>query len=252
MKNKKVVSVVIPTIPGREKLIHRAIKSIKAQTYKNIEPIVVEDASISATEARNKGIYKANGFTTVLLDDDDKFLPEKTAKQLEIFKKYSNTVLVVSWILDKRFDKPYIDKCPKIVNTLEMLKMFHFSSTSSYMFRTDRLKELGGFDTDFPSAQEYELAIRASLIGEVRCVPEVLVEQNKTPGQITKDLKKKKDGMKLLLKKHKKLYRSFGIQNYLYFRLKFLAIINLYRCGGIMGKRFQSIIRKTKERVAIR
>ena len=47
--NKDKVSVIIPTY-NREKSIVKSIESVLNQTYKNIEVIVIDDASIDKTE----------------------------------------------------------------------------------------------------------------------------------------------------------------------------------------------------------
>ena len=48
MNNNPLVSVIIP-VYNRENLIQRAIKSIIDQTYKNLEIIVIDDASTDNT-----------------------------------------------------------------------------------------------------------------------------------------------------------------------------------------------------------
>lgn len=239
------VSVIIPTSKGREDLLKKSVESVKKQTHKNIE-LIIEKGGKNPGVTRNKAIEKATGKYIAFLDDDDEWGPSKLERQLDIFKKHRDAVLVVTHIKDKRFDKTYTDRCPYFSTTLDILKMVHFSSTSSYMFKTKTLKELKGFDTSFPSAQEYELAIRASLKGILYCVPIKLTTLHKTEGQISFDFNKKKKGMQILLRKHKELYKSFGLYNYLYFRFKFFIIINFYRFSPLLGSRYNWLMRKLK------
>lgn len=104
-----LVSVVIPTFE-RPVYLKRAIESVLRQTYPNLELIIVIDGQSEATkevvkhyqrlhkmriecietstkvggsEARNIGAKKAQGKLVALLDDDDEWLPEKIAIQLE-------------------------------------------------------------------------------------------------------------------------------------------------------------------------
>jgi glycosyltransferase involved in cell wall biosynthesis len=103
------VSVVIPT-HSRPALVTRAVRGALAQTFDNIEVIVVVDGPDAATvealaaisdrrlrtivlpaqggapNARNSGVRAAQGRWTALLDDDDEWLPEKLAVQLELAK----------------------------------------------------------------------------------------------------------------------------------------------------------------------
>jgi glycosyltransferase involved in cell wall biosynthesis len=101
------VSVVIPTC-NRPDLASRAVRSALAQTYEDLEVIVVIDGPDPATEealaaipdarlrvltlprqgkapnARNQGTRAATGRWTAFLDDDDEWLPEKLEVQLKL------------------------------------------------------------------------------------------------------------------------------------------------------------------------
>src|SRR6185436_11387163 len=101
-----LVSVVIPT-RDRPHLVSAAIRSALAQSLREIEVIVVIDGPDARTEesirlieddrlgtttlprpsgapsARNAGVAAARGRWVAFLDDDDEWLPEKLARQLE-------------------------------------------------------------------------------------------------------------------------------------------------------------------------
>jgi glycosyltransferase involved in cell wall biosynthesis len=106
MDRNNKVSAVIPT-RNRPHLVLRAVRSALAQTYEDLEVIVVVDGPDPATSnalatigddrlrviilpqsqgaqtARNTGIEAAQGDWIALLDDDDEWLPEKTELQIE-------------------------------------------------------------------------------------------------------------------------------------------------------------------------
>lgn len=121
-KINNLVSVVIPTY-NRFKYLLNAIKSVKEQTYKEIEIIVVNDCStqeeyynydwkgngieiINLEEnskkkfgfscpggyQRNFGIKKSKGSYIAFLDDDDYFMPDKIEKQIEAMKKTKSSM----------------------------------------------------------------------------------------------------------------------------------------------------------------
>ena len=115
-----LVSVIIPTY-NRYELLNHSIRSVLANTYKNIEVIVINDCStdqryysgelekyekttiihlpvnmrvkhnVSAAQGmtRNYGLEKARGEWIAFLDDDDFYLETKIEKQLELMKQYN-------------------------------------------------------------------------------------------------------------------------------------------------------------------
>ncbi len=100
-----LISVIVPVYNG-ENFISESLESISAQTYKNVEVIVVDDGStdnsrrivenieiptryyyqqnMGAGAARNCGADKANGEFIAFLDQDDYWFPTKLEKQISI------------------------------------------------------------------------------------------------------------------------------------------------------------------------
>ena len=103
-----LVSAVIPT-RGRPELLLRAVRSVLAQTLREIEAVVVIDGqdlatehaletlvredgrvrvialpvSVGGSDARNRGVAEASGKWIAFLDDDDEWLPGKLEAQIE-------------------------------------------------------------------------------------------------------------------------------------------------------------------------
>lgn len=132
MSQKPLVSVVIPTYNRNQQTI-AAIESALAQTYSNVEIIVVDDGSKDdssqvveryinqrnstsqriffvsqsnqgASVARNTGISKARGEYIAFLDSDDTWAPEKLECQiraLEQFNKQSGVCFTDACLVNK-------------------------------------------------------------------------------------------------------------------------------------------------------
>lgn len=109
--------MIIPTF-GRPQLVGRAVRSALAQTFKDMEVIVVVDGPdektsgtlkhiddprlrvivlpehVGGSDARNQGVRASRGEWIAFLDDDDEWLPEKLERQLE-FAVHSRSVFPV-------------------------------------------------------------------------------------------------------------------------------------------------------------
>jgi glycosyltransferase involved in cell wall biosynthesis len=132
MEQDVVVSVVIPT-RNRPGLLLRAIKTALAQTYSNLEVVVVIDGpdhetlealkevndtrlrvialteSVGGSEARNCGVRAGKGEWIALLDDDDEWYPEKLSRQLTAASALKNrNVILSSRYLERSLDESRI------------------------------------------------------------------------------------------------------------------------------------------------
>jgi teichuronic acid biosynthesis glycosyltransferase TuaG len=106
----ETVSVIIPVF-NDEAFLRQAIDSVLAQTYRDLELIVVDDASTDGTPrivegygeavrfcrleknegvavARNTGLSLATGRYVAFLDSDDCWLPTKIEKQVACLKNH--------------------------------------------------------------------------------------------------------------------------------------------------------------------
>jgi glycosyltransferase involved in cell wall biosynthesis len=77
------ISVVIPSIPPRSRLLMRALASVAAQTWCPDEIIVTIDREArGATWTRQHGLDMATGDWVAFLDDDDELLPQHLERLL--------------------------------------------------------------------------------------------------------------------------------------------------------------------------
>lgn len=76
--NPPAVTIVIPTIPGREHLLARAEKSARAQDYPSASLVVMVENDFFRTGAaatRNRALNKVQTPWIAWLDDDDELMP---------------------------------------------------------------------------------------------------------------------------------------------------------------------------------
>ena len=191
--DQAAVSVVIPAF-NCSSHIAEALESVCAQTWPNLEVIVVNDGSpdTAALEnamqpyadrivylrqenrgpsaARNAGIQRASGRYIALLDSDDTWLPEHIAQQMELFAAdpalglvYSNIFLV----RDGRVLGEGFDAVPqaRAVNLDSLLAESCVVNTSSVVAFRQSILAAGGFDESMNRCEDFDLWLRMMATG---------------------------------------------------------------------------------------
>tara|TARA_R110002072_G_scaffold245959_3_gene405197 strand:+ start:185 stop:1018 length:834 start_codon:yes stop_codon:yes gene_type:complete len=182
MENKPLVSVYITT-RNRHILLDRAIQSVLTQTWGNLELIVCDDASSDDTSrllqkysdelpnfywirndtmagacvSRNNAINKATGEFITGLDDDDYFLPQRIELLMEAYK--DEYAFVCSTYYRKTHERTTIVKDG--VGVIGLNDVLHYNKIGNQVLtKTQRLKDVGGFDVLLPSFQDYDVWVR--------------------------------------------------------------------------------------------
>lgn len=237
-----LVSAVITT-HNRKELLVLAIESVLNQTYKNLECIVVDDASDDDTKeyikkyinenkiryiyipkeeskggnyARNLGIQNAKGDYIAFLDDDDEWLSQKIEKQMDAIKEHPETGFVycgtISEInLDKTLRIPQEiqnDKYKEGDLSKEVL-VHIICNTSVILVKKKLLEEIHGFDEELKFWQEYEMCIRLLQNTKAKLVRENLVIYRIFQGdknRLSNKIEGWEEAVAYILYKHKQLY----------------------------------------------
>jgi len=225
-----VVSVVISTYNRREKL-KRALQSVFNQTLKDIEIIVVDNASVDGTDAmvkgiedsrisyikhdtnkggpaaRNTGIKKARASLIALLDDDDEWFAQKLAKQVSQMTQAPpdiGLVYVGSEIYDEATDKILKVNGPQHQGNVYQRLLWGtiLSSVSSVLVRRECFEKVGDFDETLSSCQDWDMWLRIARYFEFDYVDEILVRINMHGEQISTDYAKLIPGRTRMVQKH--------------------------------------------------
>lgn len=237
--DRPLVTVVIPT-HDRPELLRTAIASVIEQTYGGpIEVLVVHDRSepdhtveaetpgrrvvVVANDrnpglagARNCGIVAAAGELVAFLDDDDSWLPDKLAAQVDLLDSDPGCELVSCGIVvdyDGRSTVRVVGNdrvtYPELLRS--RMSMVH---SSTLLIRTATLRDQGGLglvDEDIPGAQneDWDLLIRAAARHDLRVVdrPMVRVRWGRA-SHFSRRWDSKADGLEWMLARHPDIARD--------------------------------------------
>jgi glycosyltransferase involved in cell wall biosynthesis len=224
-----LVSVIVGAY-NAEEFIGRTLESVLAQTYQNMEVLVIDDGSTDRTleivnhyaaqnsrlkllseshlgicEARNKGIAASNGEFVAPIDSDDIWHKDKLKEQVKcILRGGPNVGLVYSWSV-------MIDK-----NDIAILGMAHDCSGdvfpnliysnfvgngSAALIRRSCFNTVGGFDVELPACIDWDLYLRIAEQYEFRVVPKFHIGYRRVPGSHSADYERMERGFRLLMKK---------------------------------------------------
>ena len=203
-KDNPFVSVLIPTYNSVE-FVEDTVRSIINQTYKNIEIIIVDDAStdgtveilkklekeekriklflneknLGITDNMNNGIMKCEGKYIAILDGDDWAYPYRIEEQVKVMEKDSEVVLCSGYMdicdedLEIQTTRTYPLKDAEIRRA--MVRYDPISHTTS-MWRRDALLKTTLYSKNFPICRDYDLIVRISEFGKYENVPKALIK----------------------------------------------------------------------------
>jgi glycosyltransferase involved in cell wall biosynthesis len=194
-----LVSVIIPTY-NRADLVRQAVASVKAQTFRDFEIVVVDDGGTAGAcgvlsagpelrvlrhpgrrgvaAARNLGVAAARGQWLAFLDSDDLWLPDKLARQILLLEGQPELLICQTeetWVRQGvRVNKPAAHR--KVTGQIFLPSLARcMISPSAVMLHRRLLQDHGGFDETLPAAEDYDLWLRLTWRYEVGLVDEPLV-----------------------------------------------------------------------------
>lgn len=197
---KPIISTVIPT-RNRPLLVERAVKSALAQTFKEIEVIVMIDGSDASTRAvlaeindprlkcielqipggaaaaRNAGVFEAAGEWIAFLDDDDEWLPQKLERQIEVANLSQYEFPIVASRLTARSPKGDYIRPTRFLSLSEPISEYLLARNSlfqgegliqtSVLLTKKKLLQQVPFRTDLQRHQDWDWLLRVSNLADV-------------------------------------------------------------------------------------
>lgn len=197
------VSVIIPNY-NYAKYVSDAIQSVLSQTYRNFEIIVVNNgstdnsleiltgfgdliilvnqANLGQSGARNTGLLKSTGDLIAFLDADDIWETTKLEKQIALFRE--DTQLIYSGLM--KFENESGKILSLYFPVFRGSCILHFLNNpgvaivlggeSTVLFSRDLFNQVGDFDTRLSISAGWDFFRRCSLYTKFDYVPELLVK----------------------------------------------------------------------------
>ena len=206
---------ILMAVYNAEFKLSNTIQSIKNQSLKDFECIIVDDGSEDRTleylnqlddnrfkvirsshqgltKSLNLGLRKCSSEYVARIDADDQSSSDRIKKQSEYLDKYKDIVAVGSSVqilnnknsIIREVNYPTSHHKLKKMYTKKMNSLPH----SSLMLRKDKLIELGGYREIFKKAQDYDLVLRLTEIGKIGSIKKPLCQLRYDNNSITNNL----------------------------------------------------------------
>lgn len=176
MNSNPLVSIIIPT-KNEERNIETCLKSIKNQSYRKIETIVVDNNSTDRTKEiakkytvllfnkgpersaqRKFGAKKSKGKYLIHIDCDMKMMPELVSESVRLLEKGFDALVIPErsygstfWARCKSLEKSFYEGNPKI--------------ESIRVIKKSKYNKLGGHDSGLLFSEDKDLDLRARAAG---------------------------------------------------------------------------------------
>ena len=211
-----LVTIAIPCY-NHAVFVQDSIRSVINQTYKNIELIIIDDGSTDQSvnkikemlieceqrftrfefrDRPNKGLCNtlnealewAQGDYFCVIASDDQMLPEKTSLQISSFK--SDTVGVFGGVnIINNKNQILSSRVREYSETgfEDILLNKHDLPASSQMFKTDILRQVGGYNPNV-KVEDWDLLLRMSKLNKKMVyIPQLLINYRKHDSNISSD-----------------------------------------------------------------
>lgn len=204
MSSHPAVSVVMPVKDGAD-FIGEALRSIGAQTFEDLEVVVVDDGSSDGTRAivrraaavdprirlieqdhrglagaLNTGLEAARAPWIARLDADDHALPGRLARQLEVAARRPDVAVWAGWaltmdasgrVIGQVTTGPVTDEEFRSAHAAGLVEILH----PTVLARRETLLEVGGYDERLMIGEDVELWDRVGEVAPILTLPEPLI-----------------------------------------------------------------------------
>jgi glycosyltransferase involved in cell wall biosynthesis len=222
-----LVSIIVPAYNLGEFTVE-AVRSLLAQTYKNIEVIVVDDGSTDDTRmllnrfngqiryiykenggacsARNMGFRASSGELIGFLDCDDLYCRDKLEKYVKYFCDNPDKGMVYSF--EQRINS--LGKCiglygmepPRSIKLFDELLKYNFIGCTTPIMKREIMLDVGLWDENIFITADWDLWLRISKKYPVGFISESLSKYRIISSYIYKNMNQYKNEMVYIFKKY--------------------------------------------------
>lgn len=210
MSSNPTISIIIPT-HNRRRLLQETVESVLAQTYRHWELLVIDDASTDETwswlrglqntqvrafrfdehrertQARNFGLEASKGEFVLFLDDDDLLPASALQAHWDALQKYPVAPGTAgSFVMfDENGGRQAIRYGwrRKVHDLWPDLMFGHIPVSGQSLFRTQVIKAMNGWDTDYNVCEDHVLWLQLSQLGKIVLLPEIVLHYRLHGGQ---------------------------------------------------------------------
>jgi glycosyltransferase involved in cell wall biosynthesis len=206
-----LVSVIVPARNAGPTIVD-TLESVRRQTVRDLEVIVVDDGSTDDTVARvarvtdprislvsfpgagqsiarNRGMARARGAYLSFIDADDLWTPDKLELQLEALRRRADAGVAYSWTCE-------IDPAGRLLDAhspvrhegdvyVPMLLGNFVGSGSNALLRRAVLETVGEFDPGLHAAEDWEYLLRAAARWPFVVVPRYQILYRQSPQSVS-------------------------------------------------------------------
>lgn len=222
------VSVVLAT-HNRSDLLAKSAGSVLAQTYRDLELIVVDDASdedvqsaVQALDddrvryvrrdecggpaaARNTGLQAARGTYVAFQDSDDEWLLDKLARQVDALRDAGEDVMCICGLLRRLGNRvrayPNREQTAS-VSGFENVAALPLTYTQTWLVPRAAVSAAGGFDERLRVWEDWELLLRLTNNVRIHYLSAPLVVSEQASDSVSHDNRSFLDAMSFVLVNH--------------------------------------------------
>ena len=235
MKVQPRISVIM-SVYNAQSFLDKAVKSILNQSYSDFEFLIIDDCSdddskkildlfalkdkrikifsnkknLRLTKNLNKLIEMSTGEFIARMDADDISLSERFNEQIKHFENHPDVDIIGTFSENISNDGTITGERKVPITHEEIVKLLPKLNPLSHptvMFRTSKLKEIGGYDERFKTSQDFHLWYKAIGNGlKINNIPRILFQYRMDDDYISRkgykyrlnEFKIKIDGYKLI------------------------------------------------------